>query len=420
LLELSEDEVRVLEERLYLIDGLLALDEVGRLAEDGYRVLVRGPAKQLGRARSNTVGFQKWLSSTEEAADAGYLTVAGIDTSVLHLATSYPSICQLLELPEKSVEGRTIRALKIAGGAGDGRFGILFTAGLHAREILNPDLLLAFALRLCRAYQGNSGLVFGGKSFDAATLRDLVERLDIFVLPLVNPDGREHVQSPVGDEMWRKNRNPNPGQPCAGVDLNRNFDFLWSSGIGTASYACSEVYKGTGAGSEPEVRNICYLLDRFVNIGCYVDVHSYSQLILYPWGNDDAQSVNPDMNFRNPAYDGLRGTPGDTTYKEYVPADALAWHANTARQVRDAIRAVRGRQYLATPGIALYPTTGTASDFAYARHFIDSARTRVWGFTVETATEFQPPYAEGREVMAEVCAGLLQFCVACVGPANLW
>ena len=54
-------------------------------------------------------------------------------------------------LPEPSVEGRTCRALKIAAGTGGNRRAVLFLGGVHAREIVNPDLLIRFAFDLCQS-----------------------------------------------------------------------------------------------------------------------------------------------------------------------------------------------------------------------------------------------------------------------------
>jgi hypothetical protein len=44
----------------------------------------------------------------------GYLTASGIESCLQYLATTYPSICQLIVMPEHSMEGRTIRAIKLA------------------------------------------------------------------------------------------------------------------------------------------------------------------------------------------------------------------------------------------------------------------------------------------------------------------
>jgi carboxypeptidase T len=344
----------------------------------------------------------------------GYLTAAGIEACVQYLAATYPGFCEAIVLPETSVEGRTSRALKIASGGGQRR-GVLFLGGVHAREIVNPDLLVSFALDLCEAYAGGTGLTFGAKSYDSVTVKLIVEALDVFVFPLVNPDGREYVQAPGGDVWWRKNRRFDPATGCYGVDLNRNFDLLWSSGIGTSSSPCDyQIYKGASAFSEPETRNVRWLLDTFPQIVGMIDVHSYSDDLLYPWGDADDQTTDPSKNFQNPIYDGLRGVPGSTIYGEYIPQPDLDWFTATGNSVEAAIQAVRGTAYVVKQSIGLYPTSGTSDDYSYSRHFVDGAKSRVFGYTLETGTEFQPPYSEAVNIITEVSSGLIQFCLECL------
>jgi hypothetical protein len=206
--------------------------------------------------------------------------------------------------------------------------------------------------------------------------------------------------------MWRKNRASNQGLPCKGVDLNRNYDFLWSSGIGTSGSACTDVFKGSAAFGEPETRNVRHLLDTRPNIMCLADVHSYSELVLYPWGDDDNQSSDPAMNFANPAFDGQRGTHG-TGYREYIDSADEAWFTTVGGDVRDSIEAVRGRRYTSQQGILLYPTSATVHDYAYSRHLVQAANRKVMGFTIETGREFQPPWAEAEQIIEEVQAGLV-------------
>lgn len=344
----------------------------------------------------------------------GYLTAAGIESCLQYLANTYPTICQLIVMPEASHEGSSIRAIRIRGGASGNRRGVLFIGGVHAREIVNPDLLVSFALNLCKAYTSGTGLTFGGRSYGSSIVRLLVHTLDIFILPLVNPDGRVYVQSPTGDAFWRKNRNPNVGLPCRGADINRNYNLLWSSGIGTSASSCSEVFKGNNAFSEPETRNVRHLLDTYPNIMGMIDVHSYMQLVLYPWGDDDNQTTNPSMNFMNPAYNGMRGTAGDSIYREYMPQTDWDWFATTGNRVRDAIAAVRGRVYTVEQSILLYPTSGDSKDYAYSRHFVDATKRKVFAYVLETGTEFQPPYSEALNIISEVSSGLVEFCLACL------
>jgi murein tripeptide amidase MpaA len=348
----------------------------------------------------------------------GYLSSASIEWCLQYLASAFPTICQVIVQPDTSIEGRTIRAIKIADGEGEDRRGVLLIGGVHAREIVNPDLLVRFAYYLCRAYTTGTGLTFEGKEYSKEAVELIVKGLDLFVLPLVNPDGRAYVLSPTGDPWWRKNRNPNPGLPCEGIDLNRNYDFLWSSGIGTSSSSCSSTYKGSGEFSEPETSNVRYMLDQYPNICCMVDIHSYSELILYPWGDDDTQTTDPTMNFANAAFDGLRGTLGDTLYREYMPPADLDWYVATGNRVRDAIAAVNGNVYTVQASVSLYPTTGTSDDYAYGRHIVGAGKRRVLAYVFETGTEFQPPWDVAFQIIKEVCAGLVEFCLACLCVAE--
>jgi murein tripeptide amidase MpaA len=343
-----------------------------------------------------------------------YLSAQGVESCLQYLADTYPAITSLHTLPEASVEGRTIRAIKIANGGGS-RTGVLFLGGVHARELINPDLLVSFALDLCSAYSSGGGLTYGGKSYPHSTIQLVVEALEVWILPLVNPDGRVYVQTPApaGDAWWRKNRRPTA--TCTGIDVNRNFDFLWSSGIGTSADPCDyQIYKGASAFSEPETRNVRSMLDAFPNIRVMVDVHSYSEDILYPWGDDDTQTTDSAMNFTNSAYDGLRGIPGDNVYREYMPPSDLTWYQSVANRASQAIQAVRGTVYTPKPGIGLYPTSGTSDDYSYSRAFAAASQPKIHGFTVETAKEFQPAYAEALNVIQEVSAGLIEFCIGSI------
>lgn len=344
---------------------------------------------------------------------SGYLSAAGVEACVVYIANSFPSLAQLVTLPEPSVEGSTSRALKIANGSGSGRDAVLFIGGVHARELINPDLLVNLALRLCQSYTTNSDIVYGGKTWKAGTVKALINALDIFIFPLVNPDGRKWVQNPSGYAMWRKNRRVNAASSCRGVDLNRNYDFLWSSGIGTSSSPCSDVFKGPGAFSEPETRNVRWLLDTYTNIECFIDVHSYSELVLYPWGDDDNQTTDPSQNFQNPAWNGLRGVLG-SGYGEYIPVDDQNRFIQAGNLMRDAIAAVRGHVYTVEEASDLYPTSGTSKDYSYSRHLVNTSKRKVYAYTLETALEFQPPYTEANQVIKEGSSGLLQYMVSCM------
>ena len=121
----------------------------------------------------------------------GYLTSEGIESALQQLPILYPSISQLIILPEKTHEGRTSRAMKIGVNTPTNpKSGMLLLGGVHAREIVNPDLLVKFAFDLCGAYTSNTGMTFGLKSYEADEIKKIVENLELYIFPLVNPDGR--------------------------------------------------------------------------------------------------------------------------------------------------------------------------------------------------------------------------------------
>src|SRR5437870_11971714 len=89
--------------------------------------------------------------------------------------------------------------------------------------------------------------------------------------------------------------------------------------------ACRRFFRhivGPAAASEAETRNVVSLIERYPRLRWFVDVHSYVPAIFYNWGFDANQSLDPTMNFRNPAFDGQRGRGGDA-YREFIPAEAL-------------------------------------------------------------------------------------------------
>jgi carboxypeptidase T len=406
----------------FTIEGLLTSDEVNRLVQKGYKVLVKKESPTNTPAVSETVSVNDWINKADTISEAekksgsfvlsstGYLTSEGIEATLQHINKLYSSLTELIVLPEKSHEGRVSRAIKIRVDNATPKNGLLFIGGVHAREIVNPDTLVTLASNICSAYTSKSGLVFPGKSYSPEEVKEIVETLDIYIFPLVNPDGRSFVQSPQGDVWWRKNRNPNPGHEHRGVDLNRNYDFLWDSGIGTSTNSKTDIYRGQKPSSEPETRNVIHVINTYKNIMCVFDVHSYSELILYPWGDDENQSGDPDMNFRNPDYDGQRGHPGDSLYKEYIHKKDLDWYISAGQRIKDAIAAVRGTDYTVQPGMNLYPTSGTCHDYVYSLRY-NGANRMIMGFTIETAKRFQPEFSEARNIIPEVCAGLIESCL---------
>lgn len=338
-----------------------------------------------------------------------YRTVAQIDSAVKLLALWFPGLCKRMTLPEPSVQGREINALRLRAGGGGDRRGVLLVGGTHSRELMNPDALLELSVDLVVSYLTGSKVVYGGRTWTAQDVKLVLESLDVWIVPCMNPDGREYVMTT--DRMWRKNLRDNPGTNCEGVDLNRNADFLWGVTEGqTSCNPCKDVYVGPSAFSEPETRNIKHLLDS-ARIHCFADVHSYSELVLHPWGHAPTQTVDPTQRFTGlPTGTCMPiGIPG---YQEYMTPRDLRRFTTVAKQVVDAIAAVRGRMYTPEPSFGLYGTTGTLDDYAYSRHIADPSRYKTYGFTFETGPwagndldSFQP--ADPEPIKRDAKSGLL-------------
>jgi hypothetical protein len=286
---------------------------------------------------------------------------------------------------------------------------------------MNPDAIIELAADLLVSYALNRDIVYGGRTWSANEIRIILETLDLWILPCSNPDGRNYVMTV--DDMWRKNLRDNPNTTCDGVDLNRNMDILWGVTQGQTSCSpCSDVYVGPSAFSEPETRNVKNVLDTR-RIDCFVDVHSYSELVLYPWGHAPTQTVDPTKRFTG-LPNGTCAPIGQPGYQEYMSPQDLLRFQTVGKRVVDAIAAVRGRVYTLEPGIALYPTTGTHSDYAYGRHIADSKLRKTYGFTFETGPwagnapdSFHP--ADPTLIKTDIKSGILALIQQCICAIEL-
>merc|ERR1719369_735236 len=167
----------------------------------------------------------------------------------------------------ESVEGRDMRVIQITK-AGPNAPTAWIEAGIHAREWIASATATFMINELVTNYEQN---------------KDIVDNLNIHILPMANPDGYEY--SRTSDRLWRKNRRRN-SNGCYGVDLNRNWGFHWGES-GVSNNPCSDVYCGSSAFSEIEsinIKNYVESLNPTPVLGhC---IHSYSQLWLWPYGYD--------------------------------------------------------------------------------------------------------------------------------------
>jgi carboxypeptidase T len=84
--------------------------------------------------------------------------------------------------------------------------------------------------------------------------------------------------------------------------------------------------------------------------------------------------------------------------------------------MRSAIQKVRGRAYTVMQAMSLYPTAGSSDDYAYSRHLANPSKPKIFSYTIEwgspdNETPFHPPYTEMKQIIQEITAALLQFCL---------
>ncbi len=214
--------------------------------------------------------------------NGAFHTARELEADLYELQGDYPDLARVIEIGE-SLEGRKIWALKISDNPflDEQEAPVLFLGAHHAREWISVELPYLFGKHLLENYDSDAGI------------RSLVNQSEIWIVPLVNPDGLEysiHVY-----RYWRKNRRANP-DGSYGVDLNRNYAWQWGyDEVGSSSDPADNDYRGTEPFSEPEsaaVRDLFLSRD----FQALVSFHSYSQIIIYPWGYiDEPTSADEEM-----------------------------------------------------------------------------------------------------------------------------
>jgi murein tripeptide amidase MpaA len=221
----------------------------------------------------------------------------------------------------KSGQGNDMHAIIItASSSPQPRF--YFQCQIHAREWIS-GMTCAYVINY---------LLENHKKDDAVTR--ILEESELHIIPIINPDGFKYTRS--NDRMWRKNRSTNTGSTCFGTDLNRNYNDHWAGG-GSSTNPCSETFMGKAAASEVEVQISSKYFQSIAPVVGGIDWHSYSQLVLRPYGWTSANS------------------PDEARLKQI--GDSIS----------ASILGVHGMRFTSQKSIDLYVTTGTASDWFYGK-----------------------------------------------------
>jgi len=303
----------------------------------------------------------------------GYRTVAEMRAYVDSKAAQYPNLAEVF------VYGQSWERVHNGGTSGSDLFGITLTneqitgpkptfflmAAIHARELTTSELALRFVDYLLTNYGTDGDVTW------------LLDEHKIVIVPVANPDGRVIAESGF---YQRKNTNNTYGGGCPvpptitsqyGVDLNRNSDFKWGTVNGPSEPRCGQTYPGPIAASEPEITALENLVRSLfpdqrgpldtdpaplTATGMFLTLHSYSNLVLWPWGWTSQTS------------------PNNTSFS-YMGTKFASYNNFTPEQ-----------------SVGLYPTSGTTDDWAYGELGV-AALTFEVGPESGTCGGFFPPFS---------------------------
>ncbi|NWU93487.1 CBPB2 Carboxypeptidase, partial [Upupa epops] len=186
------------------------------------------------------------------------------------VATAHPDLLQKIYIGS-SYEKRPLYVLKLSKTQDNSRSAIWIDCGIHAREWISPAFCLWFIGHAIYVRERDQ------------ILTTLLEHFDFYVMPVINVDGYEYTWSSPSNRLWRKSRSSHGHSGCVGTDMNRNFDARWC-GKGASAYECHEIYCGPYPESEPEVKAVArFIRDHKDTIKAYITMHSYSQMVLFPY-----------------------------------------------------------------------------------------------------------------------------------------
>nr|XP_020509589.1 carboxypeptidase B2 [Labrus bergylta] len=195
-----------------------------------------------------------------------------------------------------SSEKRPLYVLKLSLNDRADKKAMWIDCGIHAREWISPAFCLWFVQHSLAFYDVNQDIT------------DILDNMDIYILPVLNPDGYSYTWTHYTNRMWRKNRSASMNSDCIGVDLNRNFDANWCT-EGSSPNPCTEIYCGAFPESEPETHAVAeFLRSHKDTIQLYVSIHSYSQMLLFPYSYtvEEAENHNELLEIAKEATEKIR------------------------------------------------------------------------------------------------------------------
>ncbi len=342
--------------RSLIADQGFAIDYVG----DDYVIVIGSDLERQRLEASGKLLVQFKLEQNKDfpSRDEAYHDYAEMTAELKAITDANPEISQMISIG-KSTENRDIWSVRISGNleTASTKPGIVFLGGHHAREHLSVELPIAYIQTLINQYRAG----------DARIVR-LVDNRDIHIIPAVNPDGLEFDSAGGNYKFWRKNRTLN-GDGSYGVDLNRNYGYKWATG-GSSANPGSDTYHGPSAFSEPETKSIKTYIETHTNLTTLLSFHTFSELILYPWGH---------------TYDSIANARDRQAYVA-MAKKMSEWNGYTPEQSSD-----------------LYITSGDTTDWAYGEHGIFA-----FTFELDPKSQWQGGFYPGADVIKPVIAKNLE------------
>ncbi|XP_062438671.1 carboxypeptidase B [Rhea pennata] len=221
----------------------------------------------------------------------------------------------------ETYEGQQMYLLKV-GKSGTNKKAIFMDCGFHAREWISPAFCQWFVKEAVETYGKDS------------VMTKLLDSLDFYILPVLNIDG--YVYTWKNNRMWRKTRSKNAGSTCIGTDPNRNFNAGWCT-IGASNRPCDSTYCGHAPESEKETKALADFIRKHLStIKAYFTIHSYSQLLLFPYS----------YTYKHPG--------------NYEELNSIAYAA-----IKE-LASLHNTKYTYGPGAeTIYPAAGGSDDWAY-------------------------------------------------------
>ena len=292
-----------------------------------------------------------------------YYTYPEVVSELSQIQTDHSAIAKKISIGT-SYEGRDIPGIKISDNVGteESEPEIFICALHHAREAATVNVAMYIINQLTNNYGSDQ------------TVTDLVNGREIYIIPVVNPDGKVYDDSggSYGSGLsWRKNR-----QPCSGgigTDLNRNYSYGWG-GSGSSGTCSNETFRGYEAFDAPETAAVRDFFNAHPDINVLLTYHSYGNLVLWPWGY---------------------------TYDPIADADDKAVHETMGEQYASYV------SYTPQQSADLYLASGTTDDWSFGVTQNDAMP--CFSFTVEMGNEFYPPVSTMNTLCTTNYQGALYF-----------